>query len=399
MTDKTCPTPEPFRSVIGKIIFLTLLFFLSFISRFIFAPLLPSISRELGITTTQAGSIFLFGSLGVAIGALGSGFLSSRINHKGSLLVSILGAGFVLFVCTLSDALYGIQSAMLFLGIAAGFNLPSNMAVITAIVSRQDWGKALAVQQTGPPLSLILGPLLSALLLPWMSWRMILACIATIAIISGLALSRYKGLGDFPGDQPGYSNIRMVLSKKSFWIMISLFALGIGGHVGLYTMLPLYLINEHGFGYEFANTMVGLAQVSTFFMTFFGGWLSDRLGEKRTIVVFLVITGGLTILLGVLSGDWLKIVVFLEPAVAVCFFPAAFAALSRTVQPNLRSLATSWTTPIAFTIGGGLFPAALGYMGQVFSIGAGIAIFGILMILGSSLVLFLDLLEKIEEGC
>ena len=399
MTDKTCPTPEPFGAVLGKIIFLTFLFFLSFISRFIFAPLLPAISNDLDINTTQAGSIFLFGSIGVAVGAIFSGFVSSRLSHKGSLEVSILGAGSILFVCVFSRSLEAIQLAMLFLGVVAGLNLPSNMAVITAIVSRQDWGKALAMQQTGPPLSLILGPLLSALLLPWMSWRAVLAWIAGVLIISGIALARFGRFGNFPGDQPGFSNVKAVLVKRSFWIMIILFAFGIGGHVGLYTMLPLYLVNEHGFGPELANAMVGLTQVSTFFMTFFAGWLSDRLGEKRTIVVFLVISGGLAVLVGVLSGSILKVVIFLQPAAAVCFFPAAFAALSRTVQPNLRSLVTSWATPIAFIIGGGLLPAVLGYMGQVLSIGLGVALAGILMMLGSSLVIFLDLLDNMEEGC
>ena len=148
-----------------------------------------------------------------------------------------------------------------------------------------------------------------------------------------------------------------------------------------------------------ANTLVGLAQISTFFMTFAGGWLTDRFGEKPVIVGSLIISGGLTILLGILSGPWFNVIIFLQPAVVVCFFPAAFAALSRTVQPNLRSLVTSWTTPIAFTIGGGLYPAVLGYMGQAFSIGLGITIAGILMISGSSLVIFVDLLDKMEEGC
>lgn len=311
----------------------------------------------------------------------------------------MLGAGLILFTCVFSRSLAAIQAAMLFLGVVAGLNLPSNMAVITAIVSRQDWGKALAMQQTGPPLSLVLGPLLSALLLPWMSWRAVLAWIAGVLIISGMALARFGRFGDFPGDQPRLSNVKAILVKRSFWIMIVLFALGIGGHVGIYTMLPLYLVEEQGFGPELANTIVGLSQISPFFMTFAGGWLTDRLGEKRIIVFSLTVSGGLAILLGVLSGAWFNVLIFLEPAAVVCFFPAAFAALSRTVQPNLRSLVTSWATPIAFIVGGGIFPAALGYMGQVYSIGLGIAIAGILMMIGSCLVIFLDLLDKIEEGC
>ncbi|MBN1625454.1 MAG: MFS transporter [Deltaproteobacteria bacterium] len=399
MTDKACPIPVSFIDAVGKIIFLTFLFFLSFISRFIFAPLLPSLSGDLGITTAQAGSIFLFGSIGVAAGAMGSGFISSRANHKGALEISVLGAGIVLIACVFSGTIGVVRIVMFLLGIAAGFNLPSNMAVITAIVSRQDWGKALAVQQTAPPLSLILGPLLAAILLPWISWRAILAWIACALIISGILLARFGALGNFPGDQPNFLNIKVILAKRSFWFMLTLFALGIGGNLGIYTMLPLYLVKEHGFGQELANTMVGLSQISTFFMIFAGGWMTDRFGEKRTMAASLIISGALMVLMGTISGVWFNVIIFLEPAAVACFFPAAFAALSRTVQPNLRSLVTSWTTPVAFLIGGGIFPALLGYMGQAYSIGLGIAIAGILMILGSSLVLLLELLDKMEEGC
>ena len=399
MSIKTCPTPESFNTAIGKIIFLTFLFFLSFISRFIFAPLLPYISTDLHITTTDAGSIFLFGAIGVAAGALSSGFISSRMDHKGALILSILGAGIVLLCSIFVKSLLAIRITMMLLGIAAGFNLPSNVAVVTAIVSRQDWGKALAVQQTGPPLSLILGPLLAVFLIKWISWRIILVGVAGVLIITAIFLIRFGRFGNFPGDRPDFSNIRGVFSCRSFWIMFFLFAIGIGGHVGIYTMLPLYLVNEHGLRPSLVNTIVGMSQIPAFFMTLFGGWLADKLGEKRTMSITLIISGVLNIFMGSISGGWLKVIVFLEPAIVVCFFPAAFAALARIVQPNLRSLVTSWTSPMAFIIGGGLLPAALGYMGQTFSIGLGISIAGIIMIVGASVVIFLKLLDKMEEGC
>jgi uncharacterized membrane protein len=64
MSDKECPVPEPFSGAIGSVLFLTLLFFLTFIGRYIFAPLMPAMSSELGLSHSQAGSIFLFASMG-----------------------------------------------------------------------------------------------------------------------------------------------------------------------------------------------------------------------------------------------------------------------------------------------------------------------------------------------
>ena len=399
MSSKACPTPEPLKAMIGSIIFLTLLFFLTFISRFIFSPLMPSIGHDLNLTHGQAGSIFLIGSVGVFMGSLVSGFVSSRINHRGTLVISMFGVALALFACTFLASLWTIRVSMLALGIAAGLNLPSNMATITAIVNQQDWGKALAIQQMAPPLSLILGPLLSVLLLIWFSWRIPLASIAVISLVIGFVLMRFGRLGDFPGDAPSISHVKVVLAQKSFWIIIILFALGMGGQVGVYAMMPLYLVNERGLGPELANTLVGLSQVSALFMTFFAGWITDKIGERRAIVLFLTISGGITILLGLFSGPWLKVIVFLQPALIVCFFPAGFAALSRIVQPNYRSLAAAWAPPTAFVIGGGLFPAGLGYMGEAYTFGLGISLAGCIIILGSGLAFLLNLIEELEEGC
>ena len=399
MITKECPVPASFKDMIGNIIFLTIIFFLTFISRFIFAPLMPTISRELGLSFSQSGSIFLIGSVGVFIGSLGSGFVSSRLNHRRTLILSLFGVGLALLACAFTTSLWTIMATMIILGMAAGLQLPSNIAIITAIVGRKDWGKALSVQQMAPPLSLILGPLLSVIMLTLFSWRVPLSSIALMALIMGFVMIRFGKFGGFPGDQPNISIAKLILKEKAFWIMILLFSLGIGGQVGVYAMLPLYLVSEKGLSQDLANTLIGLSQISALFMTFLAGWVSDRIGEKRAIVLFLTISGLFTVLLGLLSGFWLKIVIFLQPALIVCYFPAGFAALSRIVQPNLRSLVSAWAPPAAFILGGGLFPAGLGYMGQVYSFGIGIALGGCIIIAGSLLTTFLRLIDQLEEGC
>jgi NNP family nitrate/nitrite transporter-like MFS transporter len=399
MTEKTCPAPEPFKAMIWNILFLTLIFCLSFISRFIFAPLMPFIGVDLGLTHGQAGSIFLIGSVGLFAGSISAGFISVRINHRGNLILSTFGVGFVLLICAIWGSLWAIRISMLTLGIAAGLNLPSNMATITAMVSRQDWGKALALQQMAPPMSLILGPLLAVVFTAWFSWRIPLAFLGLLSIGVGLAFTRAGQLGNFQGDRPKVSLFRVVLAHRSFWLMVILFALGMGGQVGVYAMLPLFLVTERGMDADLANTLIGLSQISALFMTFFAGWVTDKIGEKRAIVLFLMCSGIVTILMGLLSGPWLKAIIFIQPALIVCFFPAGFAALARIVQTNIRSLATAWATPTAFILGGGVFPAALGFMSETFSFGLGISLAGCVIAVGSLLAHFLDLIEDMEEGC
>jgi NNP family nitrate/nitrite transporter-like MFS transporter len=183
VSDKDCPAPEPFSAAIVSILFLTLLFFLTFIGRFIFAPLMPAMSSELGLSHSQAGAIFLFASMGVFIGSLPAGFVASRIQHKGTIALSLIGTASALLLSTLLTYLWALRGAVLMLGLLADMNLPSNVATITALVSRQDWGKALAVQQMAPPLSLILGPMLTVFLLNWFSWRISVKSYAALQLM------------------------------------------------------------------------------------------------------------------------------------------------------------------------------------------------------------------------
>jgi len=65
----------------------------------------------------------------------------------------------------------------------------------------------------------------------------------------------------------------------------------------------------------------------------------------------------------------------------------------------MRSIAAALAPPTAFILGGGLFPAVLGYMGQAFTFGLGISLSGVVIAVGSLLALLLSLLDKMEEGC
>ena len=113
----------------------------------------------------------------------------------------------------------------------------------------------------------------------------------------------------------------------------------------------------------------------------------------------LLLTGIVVVLVGFLSGVALQVCVVLMAALAVCFFPPAFATISRIVQPTYRSLATALCTPTAFLIGGGVLPLVLGYVGKAGHFSLGIMVIGGLIAVGSLLALPLRLLTDLEEGC
>ena len=141
--DKSCPIPEPFRAKAGTVFFLAGLFLLNFVARFILAPLMPFVEQDIHITHAQAGSLFLVTSAGFAVTLFASGFVSSRLTHRKALILSAITVGIALLALGFMRSLAGIRLVLIVLGLAAGFHIPSALATITAMVRRQDWGKAM----------------------------------------------------------------------------------------------------------------------------------------------------------------------------------------------------------------------------------------------------------------
>ena len=395
-----CPMPAPFRESIGITVFIAWLFYLTFVGRIIFGPMMPIIEQELGISHSRAGTLFLTIAAGQFIGQVFSGLLSSRINHCGSLFVSValLGVGLILFAFLKS--VVSIQIFLFLIGLAGGLHIPSAIATITGEVRPLEWGKALGVHQTAPPLSFTTAPLITAVFIIWFPWRTILISIGIVALVTAAAYFRYGCGGRFPGRLPNPTNVKAILEKPSFWIMVALFAMAMGATAGLFSMLPLFLVNEHGMALGRANTLVGLSQMSGLFMAFFGGMIADRFGQKPTIAALLLFAGACTLLIGFLKGPWLVVIIFLQPALISAFYPAAFAAASRIAPPNLRSVTNSLAPSTAFLIGGGLIPVLIGYAGEVRTFAFGISLVGCFILAGPILTTFLKLGQyDEEEGC
>jgi len=96
----------------------------------------------------------------------------------------------------------------------------------------------------------------------------------TALLLAGIFMRFGRG-GEFKGKSVGLASFRAFLSDPAFWIIVVLFCLGISGTLGIYTMLPLYLVTSHGMDRNWANTLLSLSRVAGVFMTLVGGWTTD----------------------------------------------------------------------------------------------------------------------------
>ena len=361
------------------VIFVTAIFYLNFTSRVILAPLLPVIEQDLGIGHGEAGSLFLYIALGTGAGLLLSGFVSSRMTHRMIITLTILLVGITLMAVSFSRSLGLMRGGLVLMGGFAGFYVPSAIATLTGLARQEHWGRALAIHELGPNLGFITVPLLAEALLRFFTWRGSLALIGGAAVLLGvLFLIRGKG-GRHKGEAPRFQFMRRIVKTPSYWVMISLFTVSIGSSVGIYSMIPLFLVNEMNMDRTWANGLIGFSRVFGILVLFLSGFITERFGPKNAMGFFLSSTAGFTLLLGALRGPAMTpVLMFLQAASVACLFPVGFTVLSLLFPLQVRGTAVSLVMLVASLLGGGLLPSAIGHWAEAFSFSSAFIFFGAL---------------------
>ncbi|MGD0623912.1 MAG: MFS transporter [Thermodesulfobacteriota bacterium] len=381
-SQKTSPFP------LTPLLILAGIFYLNFVSRVVLAPLLPVIEGDLGLGHGEAGSLFFFIAAGYAAGLLGSGFISSRLIHRHTITLSTIAVGWATLVVSRSASVNGMHAGLVLVGIFAGFYLPSGIATLTGLANKEDWGKALAIHELAPNLGFITAPLLSEALLKFFSWRESLAMLGSLSILMGLLFLFFGQGGKDRGEPPRLQSMHTILRSPSFWIMTTLFTVSIGSSIGVYTMMPLFLVSERGMDRAWANTLIGLSRTFGIFVLFFSGLIIDRVGPKQAMTLFLAATGVFTLLLGLIHGSvTTPALVFFQAAATACLFPVGFTIISLVFPPPLRGGAVSLVMFIGFLLGGGAIPSSIGHWAEAFSFSSGFSLLGVFILV--MLTLFL----------
>jgi MFS transporter, NNP family, nitrate/nitrite transporter len=330
--------------------------------------------------------LFLFLSLGYFVALIGSGYISSVILHRRTIVLSAWSVGAGLLMTAFSQQLWHLQFSIFFLGMGAGIYLPSGITSLTDMVGPKHWGKAVGIHELAPNLAFVGAPLIAEFFLGHYSWRFMPGTIGILALFIGFWFAWAGKGGDFPGTKPDAAAFRTLAASRSFWMMVILFGLAVSSTMGIYAMLPLYLIHEAGLERGFANNLLAYSRIPGLALALIAGWGSDYFGPARTIALMLAITGISTVLIGSSHHPViLSTMVVIQASFSTGFFPAGFALLATITPPEHRNVAISLTVPIAIVYGSGITPAFIGLTGETGSFSAGIMLMGVLVCIGAFL--------------
>jgi NNP family nitrate/nitrite transporter-like MFS transporter len=362
-----------------------LLWFLNFSCRTALSPLLPIFERDLNISHALAGSIFFSLSLGYTLSLLLSGWLTLKIGFKKSIILGISLLAVAMSSLIFATSYIGLASFALMMGLGAGLYLPSAIPILTRTIPPEKWGKAIAFHETGASLSILAIPLLAAVVLRFFEWKALLlllsgGCLVAIVVFS--ILSPDPRQKSYPG-----SMFFAVLKRRDFWAMAILWGFAGGANLGLYNIIPLFLVTERGIDLETANTVFGFSRLGGLILTFMAGFLADRYGTKKVLLLSLLCTGASTIGMALAqSFPLLVTILFIQATFCPIFFPVGLVAISKVTDFNERSLFTGTTVAFGVILGNGFTPFLLGAVADAWSFHAGILFQGLLTMFSSVLI-------------
>ncbi|MES1246285.1 MAG: MFS transporter [Actinomycetota bacterium] len=348
------PTTNPFRQ--PKAVFaVALACVVSFMGIGLVDPILPALSTKLHATPSQVELLFTSYLVITAVAMLVTGFVSSRIGPKRTLV-----AGLVLIV--VFSALAGSSHSIAeIVGFRAGWGLgnalfiATSLAVIVASASGGFAG-AIILYETALGVGIALGPLVGGEL-GGISWRgpffgvtvlMAIALVATLVLVQDI---------ERPARKVSVVDPIRALRHRSLLTMgltALLYNWGFFTVLG-YAPFPMHL-GTHQLGYVFTGwgVLVGL------FAIFGAPWIERRLGLARALYLNLALFSVDVLAIGVfIHSQATLIVAVILSGIFIGTNNTITTQAVMTVAPVERPIASASYGFIRF-IGGGIAPWAAG---------------------------------------
>jgi NNP family nitrate/nitrite transporter-like MFS transporter len=345
--------------------------------------------ESLGLNHTEAGSLLFFRSSGGLVAYLFFGYLAAWLTYHRLIIISLLTQGAVLLGIGLSGSYLHLALAYFCLGLVVSLFTPAGLAVISDLAPKGHIGRAMAIYEISPNAGMIAAPLIAQGLLIWFDWQGVFYFAGGACLLAGLAYARWGSGGDYRSPPPSLASLKGVLGQRVLWVLCALLCLGLITEVGIYTLLPLYLVTQRNFELETANILVSLSRLPSLAVVLSAGFLCDLWGLGKTIFLSLVITGLALILLAYGPDSLAVAMVFVQSAAGAGLFPPTLARLARHGPPQTRALTISLTVAVAAFSGAGLIPVGIGYLADLGLFDLALAAGGGLTLLGIPLLAWL----------
>jgi putative sialic acid transporter len=348
---------------------------------------LNTLQKEFDFETDVAGLLATVTLLSSAAGGLLFGVVADRIGRTRALMATILIFSFCSLGTATAQDLPQLIVWRTLLGLGMGGEWASGAVLVSETWPAEHRGKAIGIMQSGWALGYILAALVAGAVLPSLGWRWLFV----VGVLPALFVFWVRRTVHEPplwaarqAAGPAEANPFRVIFGPALLhrtVMATLLATAVMfAYWGVFTWLPSFLgtpVEEGGAGLDVKSVTgwVIPTQLGAFFGYLSFGFISDRLGRRRTFILYMLAAAVLVPFYGQMAG---------HPGVLLAIGPllgffghgyfSVFGSLLAELFPT-RVRATG--QGLTYNVGRGLGafgPFTIGALARVEGVGIGLAL-------------------------
>ncbi|HEY2793251.1 MAG TPA: MFS transporter [Micromonosporaceae bacterium] len=322
-------------------------------------PILPALASQLHASPSQVELLFTSYLVVTAVAMLVTGWVSSRIGAKRTLISGLILIVIFSALAGASGSIGGIVGFRAGWGLGNALFIATSLAVIVGSASGGFAG-AIVLYETALGVGIASGPLLGGLL-GSISWRgpffgvsvlMLIALVATVVLVE-------------PTPKPAVpSSLSEPLKALRHRSLATTSVTGLLYNWGFFTLLGYSPFLMHLSAIELGLVFFGWGVLVAVFAVFGATMLKDKFGTARTLYGSLALIAVILAVIGVFSADrWVVIVAVILSGSAVGLNNTLVTTAVMSISPVPRNVAAATYGFVRF-IGGGLAPYCAGLLAE-----------------------------------
>lgn len=360
----------------------------------LFALVLPALRRDLGLSTAAGGALGSIALLAAAAGGVWFGWIADRFGRTRALMASIMLYSVFTAACGFATTFTQFVFFRIGLGLGMGGEWASGATLVSETWPAEHRGKALAFMQSAWAIGYALAAAVNYLVQPTFGWRAvffvgILPAFLTIWVRQSV---KEPDLWQQASQQrASRATLSLLFANGLAPLTIALTIMNACTLFGWWSFnlwLPSFLEeppSRGGLGLQMlsSSTMILVMQLGMWFGYITFGFVSDRIGRKRTYITYLLLAA--LLLFVYVSVRAPLVLLALGPFVA--FFAtgyfSGFGAVTAEIFPtSIRGTAQGFTYNIGRIVSAAA-PFAVGTLAQTHGFGAALTISSLAFLLAA----------------
>ena len=266
-------------------------------TRTILNPIMTNIQSEFAITTAQLGLISSLFFLGYTATQIPSGFLGDKFGRKKMIIPAFIGFGVLAILSGQMFTFYMFLTMWFMTGMFQGVFYGPQYGLSSEAIPQKRLTIGSSIINSGMALGMSAGYWISSITVQEMdlSWRTPFWIMGVIVIIIGIIMwivvkehpPGYQAPSETTGEQEKLKVSELFKNRNLLLAFITIFC-SIYGFFVILTWLPYYLETARGISgtsVAFVSSLVPWASIPGMLLF---GWISDKLGKQRPVLLVMV---------------------------------------------------------------------------------------------------------------